>query len=86
MVLLQNRLGPHTKKRRKKEKKTTLRQSTCHGADMQELESGTEGEAEGGGREGVTKGSRRKRTLCWEQTVRGGHVRTHMYAEDSYIR
>ena len=55
MVLLQNRLGPHTKKRRKKEKKTTLRQSTCHGADMQELESGTEGEAEGGGKGGSDK-------------------------------
>jgi hypothetical protein len=45
-----------------------------------------EGEAEGAGEGGSDKGSRRKRNLCWEQTVRGGHVRTHIYAEDTYIR
>ena len=59
MVHLQIRLG-YTQKRERK-KNTTLRQSTCHDADMQERESGREGEGkkegEGGrGRVGVTKG------------------------------
>ena len=46
----------------------------CHGADIQERESGERGRERVGGREGVYA----------EETVRGGHMRTHIY-EDTYI-